>query len=402
MDVKDSRLMFWDGTRETVSSSVEYDGRRYVPAFFHDSLLKQLTLPTCSCAYGSTPELFGGICKLFLSFGGLDYKCSSLATRIVLCSHLSEVLSVAPKLLITGLDAARANRLMTLLRCMCRHSLFLTGVTPSGFRSLPSRGNFTFLIAQPAIGDKLWNLLDQTSHRDQKIPFRGALLDLFGVQAIYDQSCVSSISRPLSCVHIPLIPTGQRLPVFDLNAQQRIKSEFQSKLLSYRRANIGLAQTLQFDASGLSFGLQQLACNLAAATPDDSDLQAEVLDLLADEDKEFRSGSWVDPNVVAVEAVLVGCLREPGGIAYVSELAQIAEEILKRRDAEAAMDPSSFGKLLLDLGFKTRRNAKGSNLVLTESTRELAQRLARELGAPEPSDDERDHYRREISPPIGV
>ena len=76
---------------------------------------------------------------------------------------------------------ARGNPLMTLLRCVCWHALPLTGVTPAGFCSLASGMRFTYLISQSSLSDKLRKLLDDASSRDQKIPFRGGLLDLFGV-----------------------------------------------------------------------------------------------------------------------------------------------------------------------------------------------------------------------------
>ena len=111
----------------------------------------------------------------------------------ILCSALVEALSVAPTLMIVGPDTARGNRLMELLRCLCWHALPLTGVTPAGFCSLASGVRFTYLISQSSLSDKLRKLLDDASSRDQKIPFRGGLLDLFGAQVIHSDPLLPAI-----------------------------------------------------------------------------------------------------------------------------------------------------------------------------------------------------------------
>ena len=82
------------------------------------------------------------------------------------------------------------------MHCLCRHGLRMTGLTPLGLRSLPSGAGFTFLISQP-IGDKLEGMLHDASRRDQKILYRGGLLDLFGAQVIHAESIAAPASPSL-------------------------------------------------------------------------------------------------------------------------------------------------------------------------------------------------------------
>jgi hypothetical protein len=161
--------------------------------------------------------------------------CVISCSRHVLCSHLLDAVSVAPAIMIVGPDAERAKLLMTLLRCLCRHALLLTRVTPAGFCSLASGARFTYLIRQANVSDKLRKLLDDASSRDRKIPFRGRLLDLFGVQIVHSDGVWPGDSWPLRAIKISMIPTGEELRVFDSDAQRRITDEFQAKLLSFRR-----------------------------------------------------------------------------------------------------------------------------------------------------------------------
>lgn len=382
------RLMLWDGAKETVAARVEHLGKLYEAAPIDSSVLKNLTLPTHCSPHGSTRELLAEICKLIANLVGLPEKTASLVGRIVLSSALIDAVSVAPVLIIAGPDIARGNRLVALLRCLCRHSLSLTGVTPAGFCSLASGARFTFLISQSSVSDKLRTLLDDASSRDRKIPFRGRLLDLYGLQVVRTDSFFSGDSWPTRSIPISMNPTGQELPGFDSDAQDRITSEFQAKLLSFRRANLGAARKLQFDASRFTFALRDLARSIAAATPDDPELQGALFDLLQEEDAESRSGRWVDSSLITVEAVQVACRESPGEVIYVSDLSEIAERILRGRGEESKVDPGVFGKRLKLLGFTSEpRDAKGKKLRLTDVVCSRAEQLARAFGSPDVADD---------------
>jgi hypothetical protein len=378
------KLMKWDGAEETVGPIVEHGGCRYEPVSFDSTLLRELTLPTECRPHGTTRELLTDICKLAKGFADLPEKSAILTGRFLLCDWLVEAAKVAPALALVGLDTTRANQLLTLLHCLCRHGLRVTDVTPAGLRSLPTRAGFTLLISQTMLSDKLMILLDHASRRDQKIPYRSGLLDLFGAQVIYAESI--SFENPLSVrsIRIPMVPGEARLPVLDLEVQHRLTSEFQARLLSYRRANLSAACKLQFDSSKFVFPMRELAHNIAAATPDDVALQADVFELLGEEEQEVRAASWIGLSSIAVEAILVACYQAPDGIKYVGELAEIAQEILSRRGGFGVIDPGALGKRLRSLGFRMEpRDAKGNKLRVTEEVRRKAQQLARDLGAPD-------------------
>ena len=343
-----------------------------------------MTLPTCCCPHGTTREFLTEIRKLMTNLVGLDEKSASLAARIVLCSAVVDALSIAPALVITGADIARASRLVTLLRRLCWHSISLTSVTPASFCSLASGVRYTYVISQASVSSKLQKLLDDASRRDQKIPSRGGLLNLFGVQVIQGDSVLADDSSPLRSIQISVTPSETALPAFDQDAQERMATEFQAKLLSFRRANLGAARRLNFDASKFSLALRDLACSLAAATPDNAELQAEVFELLRDEDTESRSARWTDWSVITVEAVLIAYKESPGEAVYVAELSNIAQALLNGRGDVSTIDPGAFGRRLKLLGFLTEpRDAKGKKLRLTEAVRSRALQLAHDLDIPE-------------------
>jgi hypothetical protein len=382
------RLLLCCGAKETVGSLVEFAGRFYEPLTM--SLVREMALPTHTSPHGSTRRLLAEICKLVKNFADLPERSASLVGRFVLCTWLVEAFQVAPALVLVGPDIMRGNQLVALLHSICRHALRMTGLTPGGLRSMPSGARFTFLISQPTIGAKLERLLRDASRRDQKIPHRSGLLDLFGAQVLHVEAIPLAGTLSPRSIQIPMIPGGAELPVLDSDTQCRITTDFQAKLLSFRRAKLATATTLQFDSSKFVFALRELAHSIVAATPDDAGLQTEVFELLREENEEIRAERWVESSTVAVESVLVACHESPGGDIYVRELSEIAQEILRRRGEERVVDPGAFGKTLKLLGFTTEpRDAKGMKFVLTESVCSRAHQLARDFGVPEVESEER-------------
>lgn len=367
----------WFGTRGEMDSAIVHEGYRYKPAPIEESVLRELTLPTEIIHCRSTREFWTVICDLIRNFVGLEGQAVELVARTILCSALLEALPVAPALEIVGPDYARGKRLLDFLKCTCRNSLRLTAVTASGLHSLGATGaQFTYLIRQAVIDDALKKLLSAAGIRDQKIPFRGRLLDLFGVQVIQSDFPLAANSAPLRSIQVSMLPTNYPLPPFDLETQRKITNEIQGKLLMFRCVKLEAARNLIFDASRFAVELQDLASSLARATPDDVELQSRVFDALHEEDAEVRSYRWTDLNRVACDAILLAHSRAPGNNIYIADLASIAEEILQERGAgNVVVAAATFGKRLSHLGFRATRDSKGRKLLLTEDAVNRAEDL---------------------------
>ncbi len=308
----DPRLLLWNGKGNAVeSSTVEYDGQQYRPAPIERSVARELVLPGRREAYGSMRELLNGVCKLAQDYVALPDQIASLVGRFVLATWIVEAFPVAPALIINGPDGVRGGRLMSVLHCLCRHPLRLTGVTSAGLCSLPTGFGFTFLLCQSTVSHDLQHLLGDVSCRDQRILRRGALLDLYGAQAIHSESTLGEAWAGRS-IEVPMPLVDVQVPTLTKEKQQQIRDAFQPKLLTYRCENLANACRLRFDPSRLSDSVRPLASTLAATTPADADLRAEVLDLLGDEDREARSRKWIDLSTVSIEAVLFHCAEAPG------------------------------------------------------------------------------------------
>lgn len=383
------RLLLRDGAQETIGPLVEYGGAMYEPAQLPASLLRELNLPAQCRSHGTTRELLAEICKLIEEFASLPTASASLVARFVLCTWLVEAVGIAPALVFVGPDLMRGNRLMTLLHCLCRHGLRMTALTPAGLRSLPSGAGFKLLISQPISG-KLEALLDAVSCRDQKILDRGSMLNLFGAQIIHADAIPPGEFFSHRSIAIPMIPGGAQLPVFDPDVRRGITDEFQAKLLNFRCTNLSTACRLQFDSSKFAFSIRPLAGAIAVGTPDDAELQAEVVDLLREKDDEILAERWTALRCVVIEALLLAGRDSLGGMVYISELAAIAQEILQRRGGDGAIGPGAIGKQLKLLGFGTEpRDAKGVKIRMSEDVCRRAQQLARDFAVPHMENAER-------------
>lgn len=376
-------LLRWDGMQGTVAAVVEDSGRFYAPAPINRSILHELVLPAHCSPHRSTRQLLGELENQAMQFVGLPEKLASIVGRAVLASWIIRALPVAPALSITGPNESRGNRLVQWLRCVCRHPLRMSEVTPGALCALPSGIEFTLLISQPTLSDKVQRLLDAAGRADQRIPHQGRLLDLYGMQVIHSESLLRGGWGSFRSVQIPVIPTNQQLATFDPNVQHRISAEFQPRLLGYRFANYSKALALQFDASRFTHSLRELAYSLAATTPEDADLQADVLELLKDEDIYIRSAKWVDFTTVVIESLVFARRQWAGEKKYVGDLAEVAHEIWKGRGVNTAVDPGAYGKRLQLLGFASEpRDAKGVRLHLTDDVCKRVEQLARDFSVP--------------------
>jgi len=379
-------LLFSDGTRSTITPVVKRHGRIYEPPIINQSIWRELVLPTRVTPCHSARELLDELSKSAAHFVGLPEKLAAIAGRIPPASWIIRALPTAPAVSITGPAAARGNRFVQWLQCVCRHALPISGVSPAALRSLPSGLDFTLIISQSSISDKLAKLLDEAGRRDTKIPHRGGLIDLYGLQIVQSESVLGADSWCFRSLKIPILPTVDELPIFDAAIQRQLADDFQSKLAGYRFANFNKAAALRIDASNITHSLRELAHGLAATTPDDADLQRKSFDLLREDDLELRSAIWTDPKTVAIESMMFACSECAGPKKYVSELAELAYEIRKRRGVDEKIDAGAFGKTLGDLGFgfaKAPRDAKGVKLQLSEAACSRAQQLARDLNLPE-------------------
>ncbi len=376
-------LLFWNGHTHVVGQVVEHQGRRYELLRIHGTILNELKLPTKVGTPVSACEILSEICRLIDQFVGLPEKFAALVGRSIMATWLVDAMTTAPRLLIEGPDAARAGQLMRLLHCCCRRALPMSAVTPAALCSLPSGMRFTLLLHQDAVSSKLAAILQASTVRGNPILRAGQLRDLFGAQAILSDAGFGDERWAVSSVRVPCMPNGAPFKILGTEQQQRIAEDMQDKLLAYRFSNYQAACATMFDNSQFAIPLQELSASLAAATPADVDLQAQLQELLQEENAEIRSANWVDADTVIIEAILAHCREAKQAAVYIGALAEMASKIREGRGHSRELDPGEVGRRVKNLGFSAEpRDANGVKLLLSNAVCVRAHELAHQFDVP--------------------
>jgi hypothetical protein len=375
------QLMLFDGKSVHIASLIEHEGGIYVAREIDPSIVRELCLPTEFRASEPVPQLLADVVKLIRRFTGLPDKPARLVARFPLSTWVVEARRVAPYLLIVGPDCREVTQLLALLRCLCRHPLALTEVSAGGLCSLPMDLGLTLLIDQPELSEPVQRILNASQKREQKFPRRGGLWRPFCSKAAH---CAGYFQPwAIGAVKIPLIPIGRTLPALDERELVRIANDFQPRLLSYRFATFLKAQESRFDNSISDFATRETINTLAACTPENTDLQAEIVDLVADQMEEVCHARWTDPTVILIESLLLLChlSGEPG--PYVGQVTDTMKTLFSARGEEKDLKPNQVGSLIRRLGLETEpRDKHGIQLLLTETACRKIHELARNFAVP--------------------
>jgi hypothetical protein len=374
------RLVLWRDGDQTAGDTVECRGEQDKACSIHPSILCELKLPAHVGSFGSVRELLAEVCNAMDQFVGLPEKFTALVGRFVLATWLIGAMPTAPRVVIEEPDSGRARQLFEFFHCACRRALPMSAVTPAGLCSLPSGMQFTLLLRDMVASPSTATVLRAATVRGNPILRAGALRDLFGAQVVLGGS---GFDGELTGIRVPCLPDGAGFASLGIEQQQRLVEQLQPKLLAFRFSNYHAARATEFDAPRLALRLRDLLSILAAATPGDRDLQSELHALLHEENSELEAASWVNADTVIVEALLVYCREAKIASVYVSDITDMANQILTGRGESRALDPGDVGKRIRNLGFaKEPRDARGVQLCLSNATCVRAHDLAHRLNVP--------------------
>ena len=215
--------------------------------------------------------------------------------------------------------------------------------------------------------------------RGARVPCRGGLWPSFFSKVIHCDEYFHA--WPIKAVKIPIIPDNRALPLLDAREQARIVSEFQPRLLGYRFANFGKLPV--FDNSTPDHAARRTVNVLVASALDSADLQAEIIELVADEVAESREERWTDPTVVLIEALLLYSHPAEEVTPYVGEVTDAMKTIFSARGEERKLKPNQVSRMIRHLGFKLEpRVSAGVKLRITDAIRRRVHDMALEFAAP--------------------
>jgi hypothetical protein len=367
-------LGFLDSKSREFQERINFAGQEFVPPKLAPSVLEAVTLPTKRIDCGSTVQMFSRIYSLFIGYG-FSEDVSQASTYFVLASWFPESLPVAPCLILSGTEA-EARVVLELLMCLVRHALPLAEINLDVFDCLPMHIQPTMLISR--VDSSMWRVLTASNYLHAYLPNKKGLTDLYCAKAAYAGPTLAEVGDN-AILNIHCTPNGGRLPVINAAKLEEIAADLQPRLLDYRFKYIAQVRQADFDAPTLPTPLRMMARALGACIVDKPELQVEIVRLLESQAELLRASRMLDPNCVAIEALLTHCHGENGPIRVgVNEVAATATSILTDRGETAAFESKRMGGQLRQLGFCPKRDSQGFAIHLRADVRRLTHRLARD------------------------
>ena len=219
----------WSGRRLVL------EGRLYRPADIPRSVLRNMYLPARSVNYGSTRSLFDGLVQLFEQRLRLPAREARVCTHFVIATFFTDVLRVAPCVVVATADAGRAAQLLEVLGASCRHALTLADLQV-GAAALP-RGLYpTLVLSQTPFSSAGIRSLLASQRRGFGILQAVGVADSFCAKAIVVDEETPEQLLAMPCAEIYLAP-DQDAPVVDDALVEETAATFQPRLLDYRLRN---------------------------------------------------------------------------------------------------------------------------------------------------------------------
>jgi hypothetical protein len=370
-------LLAWNGKETTIAGRIVHGGEQYVPPVIPVDIRRALRLPTRSAAFGSAQLLFCEIVEVLRRYTNQAEESVSLATHFILASWFSDLLPMAPCLLIFGPAESEAHSLLRILSCLCPRSLLLAELTPGSFSALPFYLRPTLLVVQHELRPRLERLLLASNSRGIHIPGNSELLDMFCTKALYSPALVPGSLLARGAILVSVSPALSTHPIFNEQAEKKVENELLPKLLGYRLANALQVKNSTFDVPHFTSPVRELARTLGAALEGDGELQSRLVALLDEQNEEARVEFCDLPESVTLEGLLFHCHQQKRDRVRVKELKKTVQTILVGRDEKLMLEERAIGARLKSLGLRTRSlGSAGRGLYLTKNVCRRVHELA--------------------------
>ncbi len=359
---------------------------------FKRDLWDRIPFPTSIEAYGATSDLFANMKQAIKGQTHLPDNDCALLTFWVISTWLNVALSIAPGLAITG-GAHEADVVLRTLRLLCYHPVLLVGMTTAGLDNIRWQLSPTLLIVEPALSARMAVLLGCSTGRGYlaRIKADGGQSpppgDYFGPKAIYlgeDLPANSGLTHYLriNASPVPGVESKRRAYL-----SEEMKQSFQNQLLHYRLQNLQNVVTSDFNASGLTPEVNEIATALGRCIVDARELQDELVSLLTPYSELQIAERLDDFGTLTIGAALTLCHQGKDKI-LVGEIAAEVNRIQKDRGERLQYSSGKVGRRLRRAGLLTRRlGAAGNGLLMDHATRVRIHEVAANYGCVGLTDD---------------
>ncbi|MDP9162295.1 MAG: hypothetical protein M3O09_18970 [Acidobacteriota bacterium] len=367
------RLLISDGKNITIARRVRRDGRFYVPADLDAALLRMVCLPGRAAPYGSVPELFNEIARVFIRLCDLPEEFAELATAFVFSTWFADCVSTSPRLCVVGHGESGIAQFLRVLGSLTRHGMLISDAQPSKLIDAVRLIHPTLVLYPQVLGSGLRRLLHATRHRGFGTIGKESSTSVMCAVAVYGGAEIPDGSYG-EFVQIPIAPTPKATPLWNVE-NNVVVATLQSKLLTYRlehRARFSKPNQTSTEPLG-SFGE---SAYVLASFIDDPELQKRILGHLRRRHQvALVDRAWGVESLI-LEALLFVCHEQNRGSVHVGEVTNVVNSILSFRGESLTYRARKIGAGLTKLGVVRERDRNGYGFYLSNETRRRIHDLA--------------------------
>jgi hypothetical protein len=336
--------------------------------------------PTGATSYGTTGELFLRLQKAIAAQTSQSEQASALLAYWTIASWFPDGLTLAPGLAIIG-PAYEGDLVLRTLRNFCRNSLMMTGINTTNLKNINWNIPPTLLCYAPSLTKQMASLLGCNTRRGYMVVDADYYKDHYGPKAIFLGEAVSVDRLPRCSVQVSVLPTATACATQKASRLAELEvQELQNELLGYRVKNLVRVYNSDFDASTLTSDTRAIANALGACIVDSSELQSQLISLLAPVENQREADRSTGVEAVILEATL--SLYHAGKAQiFVAEIATEVNLIARARGERLQYSAETIGHGLKRVGLSTRRLGKaGKGLVMDMATMARVHELAAVYG----------------------
>jgi hypothetical protein len=353
---------------------------------------ESMPLPAGYATYGTTEELFARIKLAIAEQTHLSDKDSALLTLWVFSTWFHDVLSIAPGLVVSG-PAHEGDAVLRALYAFSYHPVLVAGMTGATLSAIQWNKKPTLLFFEPNLSRRLASLLCSSTRRGylsvRTVPGASkSAFDYYGPKAIYAGEDPPIRAMLEHCVHINALPASGRHSQHVVPMPGEMVQKLQSQLLRYRSEHLPEVAKLELHAAGLSPDFNAIASALCECIVDATDLQKELVSLLAPYSEQQIAERLDDLGTLSVGAALALCHQEKDQI-LINKIAAEVNRVLNERGERIQYSPEKVGHRLKKAGLLSRRvSAAGNGFVLDHATQVRIHEVAASYGCVGSTDKE--------------
>jgi len=235
------KFLTWNAGTSSIVDWFEHDGRLLVPPRLDERLHRNLNLQLPAGVGDSFNArfLFVWICNFIREFVGLPEASICLTAAFVLSTWFVDKLSFAPYLCICGPQGSGKTTLLRVLHWLCRRSVLMAGPIAPAICSLPALLRPTLLFDElrfcgtdKAQTFECW--LRAGNSPGFPVAMGGQLVDGFGAKVLCSRQPVVDTALASRALHISMVPTNDKPPLWGAEEILDLAAMFQSWLLTFR------------------------------------------------------------------------------------------------------------------------------------------------------------------------